>query len=212
MRSLTINNTTFESYVQDGCGRCEHYKTPACKVHRWTDVLHALRAVVRTTALVEEMKWGAPCYTVDGKNVVMVAALKEHCVLSFPQGAALVGDDGLLQRPGPNSRFARAAYFTEASQVVRHEATLRRLLQQTIDRARSGEKVDVAPAAEPMPAELQLLLDARPALRRAFDALTPGRRRSHILHVGGAKQPVTRSRRAERCAEDIVAGRGVNER
>jgi uncharacterized protein YdeI (YjbR/CyaY-like superfamily) len=212
MRSLQINTDGFDAYVRDGCGRCEHFRTPACKVHRWTAELTLLRDLVLSAGLVETMKWGSPCYTVDGKNVVMLASFKEHCALSFFQGAALGDDDGLLRSPGPNSRFVRAVYFESAAQVVAREPTLRRLLQQAIDRERAGQKVDAVPAAEPIPAELHQLLDGDGALGAAFAALTPGRRRSHILHVRGAKQAATRVRRAEQCAVDIAAGRGFRER
>ncbi|NMO16779.1 hypothetical protein HPC49_09035 [Pyxidicoccus fallax] len=207
-----MNNTSVDSYLRDGCGRCEHYKTPACKVHRWTKALEALRELVLASGLVEEMKWGCPCYTLGGKNVVMVTAFKEYCALQFFKGAALVDDAGVLESPGPNSRFARFLKFQSVEDVIARRPVARRLVDQAIALERAGTKVAPKAAPEPVPVELERRLAADPALRRAFEALTPGRQRSHILHISGAKQSETRERRVDRCAPDILSGRGFNER
>jgi uncharacterized protein YdeI (YjbR/CyaY-like superfamily) len=201
-----------DDYLRDGCGRCDRYATPSCKVHRWSAVLEALRGLVLARGLTEEVKWGAPCYSVDGKNVAMVSALEERCVLSFFQGAALVDDEGWLVAAGPNSRIARQLVFRSVLEVTERQAIATRLIDQAVALARAGTKVPVAPAREPVPEELERRLASDPALRRAFDALTPGRRRSHVLHVGAAKQSETRARRVERCVPEILAGRGHQER
>lgn len=207
-----MNTTSVDAYLRDGCGRCDRYQTPDCKVHRWTDALAALRELVLASELTEEMKWGCPCYTLDGKNVVMIMALNDHCGLSFFKGAALDDADGVLQKPGPNSRIGRVIAFTSAEDVARMRPQVTRLLHQAIAAERAGVEVVVDDAPEPMPAELEQRLAVDPALRQAFEALTPGRQRSHILYVSGAKQPETRERRAERCAPKITAGKGFNER
>lgn len=209
---LTTLPTTVDDYLRDGCGRCELQKTPACKVHRWNAVLEALRDLALASGLREEVKWGSPCYTLGGKNVVMVAAFKDYCALSFFKGAALAGDDGLLVSPGPSSRFARYLPFRSMDEVRARRPVAERLVQQAMALERAGGKVEPKAAREPVPAELEQRLAADPALRRAFDALTPGRQRSHILHIGGAKQSETRARRVDRCAPEILAGRGFNER
>ena len=209
---MPMNNTSVESYLQDGCGRCAHYQTPACKVHRWHDVLVALRALLVDTELVEEMKWGQPCYTIDGKNVVMIAAFLDRCSLGFFQGAALDDPDGVLAFDGPNSRIAKSMSFPDVAAVRAGAARVRGLVAPATELVRAGAKVKPAPAADPVPDELARRLAADPALQRAFAALTPGRRRSHLLHVGGAKQAATRERRVERCVADILAGRGFQER
>ncbi len=207
-----MNTGDVDSYLRDGCGRCEHYRTPACKVHRFRGVLEALRALVLSRGLVEELKWGSPCYTLSGKNVVMVAAFKEYCALSFFKGAALVDHDGLLESPGPSSRFARLIKFRSADEVLARREQVERLIEQAMALERAGKKVEPTGALEPVPTELERRLKRDPALRKAFDALTPGRRRSHILHISGAKQSETRERRVDRCAPVILAGRGFNER
>jgi uncharacterized protein YdeI (YjbR/CyaY-like superfamily) len=207
-----VNRESVDAYLRDGCGRCEHYRTPACKVHRWTDPLKALRALVLASGLTEEMKWGSPCYTLGGRNVVMIGSFKECCALQFFKGAALVGDEGLLESPGPNSRFGRYLKFRSSEEFVARRDVAQRLLAQAIELERAGTKVVPVAGPEPVPEELARRLDADEALRQAFEALTPGRRRSHILHISGAKQTGTRERRVERCADEIRAGRGFNER
>jgi uncharacterized protein YdeI (YjbR/CyaY-like superfamily) len=182
-------------------------------VHLWTDALVALRAMLLATGLVEEMKWGSPCYTLDGKNVVLLASFRESCALSFFKGAALTDDDGMLESPGPNSRFGRYLKFRSLKDVEARRAVAERLLAQAIALERAGTKVAAPPtSSEAIPEELQLRLASDAALRAAYDALTPGRRRSHLLHIGSAKQAETRARRVERCVPDIKAGRGFNER
>jgi uncharacterized protein YdeI (YjbR/CyaY-like superfamily) len=207
-----MNRDSVDSYLRDGCGRCEHYRTPACKVHLWTKPLVALRSLVRATGLTEEMKWGSPCYTLGGKNVVMLGAFNHHCALLFFKGAVLTDDDGLLESPGPHSRFGRYLKVRTLEEFEVRRPVAERLLKQAIALEQAGTKVVPEGGPEPMPEELARRLEADEALRAAFEALTPGRRRSHVLHVSGAKQSETRARRVERCAEDIRAGRGFNER
>lgn len=102
-----MNRESVDAYLRDGCGRCDKYQTPACKVHLWTPALQALRALLLEAGLTEEMKWGQPCYSFEGANVVLLASLRDECALSFFQGAALTDPDGLLVSSGPDSRFAR---------------------------------------------------------------------------------------------------------
>lgn len=205
------NNTSVESYLAEGCGRCERFQTPECKVHTWAEVLVALRELLGQTELSETMKWGSPCYTLGGKNVVSLSALNDAALLSFFKGAILPDPESLLEKPGPNSRHARYLKFVSLEDLEEHRDPTLALLAAAIEAQRQGKRVEGKPQ-EAMPAELQAALDADEALAAAFAALTPGRRRSHVLHVSGAKQSKTRVKRAERCAEKIFAGKGFNER
>ncbi len=206
-----MNTGSVDSYLADGCGRCDHYQTPQCKVHRWTPGLVALREVALASGLVETMKWGSPCYTLDGKNVAMLLSFRETYGFSFFKGAAMADPDGVLESAGPNSQHGRILKFRAAEEASERRAQAAGFLDQAIALERAGVKT--APTTRPdVPTELEARLAADPALRAAFDALTPGRQRSHILHVSGAKATETRARRAEACAERILAGRGFNER
>jgi uncharacterized protein YdeI (YjbR/CyaY-like superfamily) len=207
-----MNTESVDAFLRDGCGRCAHYKSPQCKVRQWPEILRALRELVLSSGLHEEMKWGSPCYTLNGKNVVMIAAQRKNCALSFCQGAFLADTEGLLEAPGPNSRWVRYLKFQTLDDLfLKREATLA-FLAQAIALESSGVKLQPAAAEDPVPDELAQRLLADPHLQRAFHALTPGRKRSHILYIGGAKQAETRRKRVERCVERILQGMGFNER
>jgi uncharacterized protein YdeI (YjbR/CyaY-like superfamily) len=206
-----------DTYLRDGCGRCDRFQTPACKVHRWAEVLAALRELVigSKLGLTEEVRWGSPCYLLGGEQVVLVGALERGCVLSFVRGSELSDPDGALAAAGPQSRLARVMRFASKAEVVARAEPVGRLLAEAVALARSGPPKRRGAAARERaaaPPELAQLLEADSELRRAFEALTLGRQRSHVLHVLGAKQPATRARRAEQCVADIVAGRGFRER
>lgn len=207
-----MNNTSVDSYLAEGCGRCDRFRMPSCKVHTWAEALAALRDLLRTSALTEEVKWGQPCYTLGGKNVVMIAAFDDSCALSFFKGILLTDPDGLLERPGPNSHAGRLFRFTSVEEVAARRALAAQFVEEAIALERSGARVPTRERSEPMPDELQEALDAHPRVQAAFDALTPGRRRSYVLHVSGAKQSKTRAARAERCIPKILAGKGFHER
>jgi uncharacterized protein YdeI (YjbR/CyaY-like superfamily) len=207
-----MNNTSVDSYLRDGCGRCPDFQTPQCKVHAWADVLRALRGLMAGSGLDETMKWGSPCYVVEDRNVVMIAAFRDSCALSFFRGAEIDDDTGLLVPAGPNSHVARLIRFRTVDDVTRNERGISDLVARAAALERAGARARRASAEELVPAELARRLAEDPTLAVAFAALTPGRRRSHVLHIAGAAQAATRERRVERCAADIVAGRGFNER
>lgn len=207
-----MNTGTVDDYLAEGCGRCDLYRTPGCKVHRWQDSLVALRAEVLAAGLEEHLKWGCPCYTVDGKNVLMVTAYKEFACVSFFAGALLRDDEGRLESPGPNSQAARLFKFRSAAEVEARRAQLRGFIEQAAALSRAGARVQFARTADPEPEELTALLDGDPGLRAAFDALTPGRQRSHVIYVSGAKQSASRQARADRCVPKILAGKGFLDR
>lgn len=207
-----MNRGTVESWLADGCGRCDNYQTPNCKVLLWTPALVALREHLRATGMSEELKWGSPAYSLDGKNVVMLVAFRDRCSLSFFKGALLSDPDGSLESPGPNSQAVRELRFTSVDQVRARAADIDRFLADAMALERDGAKVPFAKAPEEMPDELRARLDGDPALKAAFDALTPGRQRSHVLYVAGAKQAATRASRAEKCAPKILAGLGFQDR
>jgi len=208
-----MNTTSVDAYLKDGCGRCDKYQTPQCKVHLWTDALVLLRGVLRAAGLEEEMKWGNPTYTLGGKNVAMLVSLKEYCAVAFFKGALLEDLDGALESPGPNSHHARRLRFRSAAEAKKALPRLKKLLAQAIQLEKDGKKVErPATPREALPEELASRLAGDKALKAAFEALTPGRQRSHVLHISGAKQAETRVLRVEKCVPDILAGRGFNER
>jgi uncharacterized protein YdeI (YjbR/CyaY-like superfamily) len=183
------------------------------RARAWRDELVALRRIVLDCDLTEELKWRQPCYTVDGKNVAIISAFTSYCALSFFKGALLSDPDGVLVVPGPNSRSARLVRFTDTDRIAELEPTLRAYLREAVELERAGRRVDFAATRElPLPDELRDRLDASPEVRRAFEALTPGRRREYVMHVSAAKRAATRVSRVDACVPRILAGKGLRDR
>lgn len=204
-------NPKVDQYLIDGCMRCPLGGTPGCKVNDWQEELKALRRIVRACGLVEELKWGAPCYTFQQKNVVMVSALKECAVLSFFKGSLLNDTHKLLDRPGEHSQAARLIRFTNVQEIVEKESMLKAYLFEAMEVEKAGLKVDFKRNPEPIPVELQQVMDENPPLKVAFEALTPGRQRGYILHFSQPKQSKTRHTRIEKCIPQILAGEGLHD-
>lgn len=178
---------------------------------RWPAEIAALRPILSGCGLTEELKWHKPCYTHDGANIAILQEMKDFLALMFFKGALLEDPEGMLKDQGPNSRSARRIEFTSVSDVERLADTLRACVAEAIDVEEAGLEVEPAPDLVPVP-ELQDRLDTDAAFRVAFEALTPGRQREYNLYFSGAKQAGTRERRVEKCAERILAGRGLRDR
>lgn len=202
---------TVDDYLQTGCMRCALGGTPECKVHRWTEELRALRVIVLGSGLTEEIKWSCPCYTSEGRNVAMVAALKEACVLSFFDGAQLKDPHELLELPGPNSQDGRVIRFTSLTQIERCAQAIQGLLEQAMAQARAPKQKRESAEAITYPEELLEAFQDDPKLGEAFEGLTPGRKRGYLLHFSQAKQSATRRSRIAKCAPTIRLGKGLHD-
>jgi len=185
-------------------------KVPYAK--KWQKEADKLTEIALDCGLGEETKWGKPCFTYKEKNVAIVIPLKDACALSFFKGALLKDPKGMLQKIGEYTQAGRWVKFTAVKEITALQSVLKSYLRQAIEVEASGKKVALKKDSEyVIPEELQARLDAAPRLRTAFEALTPGRRRSYIFHISGAKQVKTREARVERCVPMILSGRGFNE-
>jgi len=185
-------------------------KVPYAK--KWQKEAEQLRKMVLDCDLVEETKWGKPCFTYQNKNVAIIVPLKNACALSFFKGALLKDPKHVLQKIG-QAQAGRWIRFASVKEITAMQPILRSYIREAIEVEESGKKVILKKASEyAVPEELRARLDAAPEVRTAFEALTPGRRKSYIFHVSGAKQAKTRAARAEKCVPMILSGRGFNER
>jgi uncharacterized protein YdeI (YjbR/CyaY-like superfamily) len=185
-------------------------KVPYAK--KWQKETDNLRKIVLNCDLAEELKWGKPCFTYQKKNVAIVIPLKDACALSFFKGALLKDPKHILQKIGEHTQAGRWIKFTSPKEISVLQPTLRSYIYEAIQVEESRRKVPLKKASEyVVPEELQVRLNAAPELKAAFEALTPGRRKSYIFHVSGAKQAKTRAARAEKCVPMILSGRGFNE-
>ncbi|WP_278472560.1 DUF1801 domain-containing protein [Gimesia maris] len=181
------------------------------KARLWQEELVTLRTIVVDTPLTEEYKWRAPCYTFQKKNIVLIGAFKDNCVLSFFKGALLKDPLDILTKPGENTQAARVVRFTSLQEIIELEPVLKAYIEEAIEVEKAGLKVDVKKEAEPVPAEFQKKLDESPALQTAFAALTPGRQRAYLMHFSAAKQSQTRMNRVEKYIPQILAGKGIHD-
>ena len=177
----------------------------------WPAEITALRDVLTGTGLTEGIKWGKPCYTHDGHNVVIVQEMRDVLALMFFKGALLADPHHVLVDQGPNSRSAKRIEFTTVDEVRRLADTISSYIREAIDVEESG--LDVGPAPDlVLVDELRERLDRDPELAAAFDALTPGRQREYHLQISSAKQSSTRAARVEKYAPQILAGKGLRDR
>lgn len=185
-------------------------KVPFAK--KWQKEADKLRKIALDCDLTEELKWSKPCFTFQKRNIAIVIPLKESCALAFFKGALLKDSKRILQRAGEHSQAGRWIKFTSVKEVTALRPTLTNYIYEAIEIEESGKKVEFKkPSEYPIPEELQTMLDKNVILKVAFEALTPGRRKSYIFHISSAKQSKTRAARAEKCVPMILGGRGFNE-
>ena len=210
---MPIKPKSVDEYIANGCGRCEFGGTPKCKTRPWTEELRLLRSVLSESVLTEEIKWSAPCYTHQGKNVVMLGALKECVTVSFFRGAELSDPEGHLEKPGKNSRFARYVRFQDTATIDSMRPIVLGFVEQAIKLEDSGKKAVPSSDSEmEYPEELIQILESDPAFEEAFSGLTPGRQRGYLIYFTSAKQSKTKIARIERSKPKIFEGKGWNER
>jgi uncharacterized protein YdeI (YjbR/CyaY-like superfamily) len=171
--------------------------------------MEKLRRISLGCGLTEELKWGKPCYTFQKSNIVIIQGFKEFCALLFCKGALLNDPNGILKKFGWQA--ARRIPFTNVREIVEMEPILKTYIREAIEAERAGLEVNFKKNPEPIPEEFQNKLDEIPALKAAFDALTPGRQRGYILYFSAAKQSKTRESRVEKCMRQILKGKGLND-
>lgn len=178
----------------------------------WQECYAKLRGIALDSGLTEELKWGHPCYTLKGKNVFLIHGFKEYCALLFHKGALLKDDEGILVQQTENVQSARQMRFTSLAQVKKSARTIALYMQEAIELEKAGAKVDMKGTKEfAMPSEFAAKLKAMPALKKAFNALTPGRQRGYLLHFASAKQSSTRESRIAKNIDRILAGKGLDD-
>lgn len=181
------------------------------KVPKWPEIMKALRTIILDCGLTEELKWRKPCYTFQDSNILIIQGFKNYCALMFFKGALLKDSKGLLKKPGESSQAARQFQFTHVQEIVEMEPILKAYIHEALEAEKAGLKVAFKKNPEPIPEELQNKLDEIPALKTAFEALTPGRQRAYILHFSAPKQSKTRESRVEKCMPQILNGKGLND-
>ncbi len=182
------------------------------KATKWKEEYEKLRNIVLDCELTEEFKWMHPCYTFEKRNIVLIHGFKEYCALLFHKGALLQDAHGILIQQTENVQAARQIRFTNVQEIVEMEPILKAYIHEAIEVEKAGLEVNFKKNTEYIiPEELQNKFDEIPALKTAFEALTPGRQRAYILYFSQPKQSRTRESRVEKCMEKILNGKGLND-
>lgn len=179
---------------------------------KWQEEYERLRAIVLDCGLTEELKWGCPCYTLEGNNIVLIHGFKEYCALLFHKGVLLKDSKKILIQQTANVQAARQIRFKHVDQITDMESTLKSYIKQAIKLEKAGVKVQLKNTAEfTMPDEFKKKLDKNRTLKKAFEALTPGRQRGYLLYFSQAKQSKTRETRIEKYTPKILKGKGLED-
>lgn len=182
------------------------------KGKQWHDEYEKLRNVCVECELTEELKWGCPCYTFEKRNIVLIHGFKEYCALLFFKGALLKDPKGILVQQTENVQAARQIRFGNVREIIKLKPTLKAYIKEAIEVEKAGVKVNLKKTAEfKMPAEFKNKLEETPQLKKAFNALTPGRQRGYLLYFSAPKQSKTREARVEKSMPQILKGKGLND-
>jgi uncharacterized protein YdeI (YjbR/CyaY-like superfamily) len=178
---------------------------------KWQEEFEALRTIALGFPFTEELKWYQACYTLEGKNVILIHGFKEYCALMFFKGALLKDPERILATPGQH-QAARQIRFTDAREISEKKPIVKAYIREAIEVEKAGLKVKLKKTAEfKVPEEFQKKLSEAPALKAAFRALTPGRQRQYLFHFSQPKQSKTREARVEKCMPAILQGRGLTD-
>ena len=182
------------------------------KAKNWQEEIEKLREIILDCGLTEELKWGVPCYTFQGSNIVLIHVFKEYCAVLFFKGALLKDPQNILVQQTENVQAARQIRFTGIREIVEMETILKAYIKEAIEVEKAGLEVEFKETTEfKMPEEFQNKLNQLPELKEAFEALTPGRQRGYLLHFSSAKQAKTREARIEKYMPKILDGKGLDD-
>lgn len=179
---------------------------------QWRQEIEMLRELIINCGLEETIKWNAPCYTIEGKNVVIIQSFKEYCALLFFKGVMMTDPYRILEKTGENTRVGRQVRFHSIKDVQNKKTALTEYIKTAIDIEKSGKKIDLTKLPfTAIPDEFKDTLDKMPNLKKAFDALTPGRKRAYLLHFSAPKLSKTRESRIAKSIPNILKGKGLND-
>ncbi|WP_426333208.1 YdeI/OmpD-associated family protein [Paenibacillus silvae] len=182
------------------------------KIKTWKEESVKLREIILDCDLTEDYKWMHPCYTLNGKNVVLIHGFKEYCAIMFFKGSLLKDPHGILIQQTNNVQGGRQIRFTNLEQIIEKEEILKSYIREAIEVEQAGLKVEKKEVEQfAVPEELQQQFDANPAFQAAFEALTPGRQRAYLYHFSQPKQSKTKTSRIEKCMQPIMEGKGLND-
>ena len=182
------------------------------KAGKWQEEINKLRTIILDTGLTEELKWGCPCYSLEVKNIVLIHVFKDYCAVLFFKGTLLSDPERILIQQTKNVQSARQMRFISMEEIADLKSTLKAYIKEAIKVEKAGLKVNFKKTSEySVPEEFQVRLDEMPALKKAFNSLTPGRQRGYLLYFSQAKQSKTRESRIDKYMKQILSGKGLDD-
>ena len=178
---------------------------------QWKSEMNALRTIILDCQLAEDFKWGKPCYSFQGKNIVIIQGFKEYFVLLFFKGGIMKDSKHLLVKMGENTQAGRQMRFENVQDILDKKSIIKDYIFEAVEIEERGEKVEIKKEATPIPEEFQIKLNENPELKSAFESLTPGRQRAYLFHFSATKQSKTRESRIEKAIPNILDGKGMND-
>jgi len=182
------------------------------KSTKWQQEYETLRMLILDCGLVEDLKWGCPCYTSNKKNIILIHGFKEYCAVLFFKGALLKDESGILIQQTPNVQIPRQVRFKNVREIMKLEKVLKEYIFEAIEVEKAGVKMPLKKTSEySIPEEFQDRLEESPALKKAFYSLTPGRQRGYLFHFSQHKLSKTRAERVEKYSKQILMGKGMED-
>ncbi|MFM7726818.1 MAG: YdeI/OmpD-associated family protein [Flavobacteriales bacterium] len=179
---------------------------------KWKEEMSMLRSILLSEKLEETLKWNQPCYGMGGKNIAIISAFKEHCIIGFFKGALINDASQLLVRPGNHTQSGRQMRFTDVADIQSKKRVISRYIKEAIQLEKAGAKVEYKKTEDySIPSELASAFKRSASFKKAFERLTPGRQRGYLLFFSGAKQSETRRERIQKCREKIMEGKGLQD-
>ena len=178
---------------------------------QWKSEMNALRTIILDCQLAEDFKWGKPCYSFQGKNIVIIQGFKEYFVLLFFKGGIMKDSKHLLVKMGENTQAGRQMRFENVQDILDKKSIIKDYIFEAVEIEERGEKVEIKKEATPIPEEFQIKLNENPELKSAFESLTPGRQRAYLFHFSATKQSKTREARIEKYLPNIYRGKGIDD-
>lgn len=178
---------------------------------QWKDEMKALRTIILDCQLTEDFKWGKPCYSFQGKNIVIIQGFKNYFALLFFKGGLMKDSGHLLVKMGENTQAGRQMRFQNVQDILDKKSIIKDYIFEAVEIEERGEKVEIKREATPVPEEFQIKLNDSPELKSAFESLTPGRQQAYLFHFSAPKQSKTRESRIEKSIPNILKGKGMND-
>ncbi|MGB5418599.1 YdeI/OmpD-associated family protein [Algibacter sp.] len=192
-------NNSVEEYIE------EH--------QNFSKALGILRDIINSTEVEETVKWNAPVYSVNGKNVLGLGAFKNHFGIWFFNGVFLKDEQNLLVNAQESKTKALRQMRFESIKDIDKNLVLK-YVKEAIENQKLGKEIkpDRSKKEIILPNELKAILDSNKVLQIAFKNLSPSKQREYCEYIDTAKRDATKQTRLEKITPMILQGTGLHDK